>query len=227
MSRDPAYTPMRSVIAAIVVGSCFVCGPNCLGKTGLKNTDSWKNLRKVTRGRNYTVVPRTGECITGKLGAVKADYLTLKLLKGKQVRVEKRDILRVTTGDEYIVYSGRSSWSDVRTYSSYPTEAVMITTRTTGQRYVGKIASLSNAAVTLSLPGGTVKLAKGRIATLSIISYTPLSYGNDYWAEECFLPPVCMLNVGLWPRVLGYHLRIQVLLYDSSQPEKDSPIACK
>lgn len=227
MIKDPAYTPARLVIATIAVVSCFVCGPNCQGKGGLKDAGSWKNLRKVTRGREYTVMTRTGACPTGRLGAVATGYLTLKLPKGKKVTVEKQNILRVTVDPDYIVYSGRSSWADVRTYSSYPTEAVKITAKATGQQYVGKITSLSNADVTLRQSGGALKLAKDRIATLSIISYTPLSYGNDYWAEECAWMPICMLDAGLWPRMLGYRLRMQVLLFDSSRPEEDSPVACK
>lgn len=227
MTNGSARIPVRWTIVTITVAQFFLCGPNCLCKAGSKNLGSWNNLLKVTRGVDYSVVTRTGECTVGRLGAVKADYLTLKLPKGKRVTVRKQDILRVAIGSDYIVYSGRSSWSDVRAYNSYPTEAVKITAKATGQLYIGKIVALSSTGVTLREAHGTAKLAKNRIATVSIISYTPLSPGNEYWAEECFLPPVCLLDVGLWPRVLGYHLRIAVLLYDSLRPEDDSTIVCK
>lgn len=129
-------------------------------------------------------------------------------------------------GWEYIIYSGRSSWSDVGSYRGYPTGAVRITAKQSGTQYHGELAAFSDTSVTVSQRGGAVHLPTSQIATLSIISYTPLSDYNEYWAEECILPPVCLLNPSLWPRLLGYRLKIEVRLFDSSMPEQDDPLTC-
>jgi hypothetical protein len=90
-----------------------------------------------------------------------------------------------------------------------------------------KITAISDTEVALNEPGGAVKLAKDKIATLDIISYTPLSDRNEYWAEECGFPPFCLLNASLWPRLLHIGLKMRVRLFDSALPEDDTPIECE
>jgi hypothetical protein len=155
------------------------------------------------------------------------DYVALKLPNGTEVNVEQRNVLHVTSYPSYIIYSGRSSWVDVRLYVSYPTETVQITMKGTSTEYTGKGALVSETDVTISQPGGFIKLKKSEISTEDIISYTPLSDGNEYWAEECGIKAICVMNIALWPRLLGSWLRMRVRLYDSSLPEENSSVACK
>jgi hypothetical protein len=188
---------------------------------------SWNNLQTVTHGRSYTVLGRQGKCISGKIGKVTTDYVSLKLSNGTDVNIERHDVLRVTSYPSYVIYSGRSSWADVREYLSYPTEAVRVTLKAPPTEYVGKGELVSEVDITMSQPRGHVKLKKSQISTVDIISYTPLSDGNEYWAEECGITPICVLNVGLWPRLLGFGPRMRVRLFDSSLPEDNTPVPCK
>jgi hypothetical protein len=155
------------------------------------------------------------------------DYVALKLPNGAEVNVERRDVLHVTSYPSYIIYSGRSSWVDVRGFASYPTETVRITMKAPSTKYTGKDAFVSETDITISQPRGLIKFKKSEISTVDIISYTPLSDGNEYWAEECGIKAICVMNIALWPRLLGFGLRMRVRLYDSSLPEENSSVACK
>jgi len=193
-----------------------------LPQLGATKEKSWDNLKHVTRHRTYTVLARDLTCVTGRIASVAADSICVKPANGAVTRLKRMNVLRVTSDSGSIIFSGRSSWSDVKAYSSYPTESVVVTSNA-GAEYKGRIMVISDSVVTV----GNAIVRKSEISKLDILAYTPLSDSNEYWAEECAVTPICLLNASLWPRALGIGLRMRVRLYDASLPEDNGAVICK
>jgi hypothetical protein len=187
--------------------------------------DGWENLSHVTWQRSYTFVARDLHCVTGEIVSVSADSLSVKLPKGGVTKLDRADILRVTS-DSYYIYSGRSSWSDVMGYKTYPGEGVRIQTKK-GETHHGKLLGISDSDITVWQTDGSIKIAKGDVSKIDIVSGKPLTYSDEYWLQECFYLPVCVLDVHLWPRWVGIGRMMRVRLYNSSVPEDNRPLTCK
>lgn len=191
--------------------------------------DSWNNLGKVTRKRFYTVIQKDGKCATGKIDSVKDDLLFLKPAKGSIDAIPRAGVIQVNTGPIWsrIVYSGRSSWQDVRNSRNSASGGVRIS-RTTGSGYEGKYTSVSDAEIALQDADGAHTIRKAEIATVDILVPAPLSEGNEYWASEmCDFAVICALNPAVWPLLLGRGTFIMVRLYDLALPEDNSTLTCK
>jgi len=184
--------------------------------------DSWKNLEKVTRARAYTVADRKGFCAHGGIQSLSNDSITITIQKGDTIRFERTAVIHVTALSGYIIYSGRSSWQDVRNYMSAWVESVTVTTKN-GATHTGKIDRATDAELKLTVDKETVTLPKDEVATVKVISFAPLSESNEYWAQECAVWWVCVLNPALWPRLAGKGAKLRVTLFDSSLPEDNSP----
>jgi len=199
---------------------------NVLPVVGATKDDGWENLKHVPWQRSYTFLARDLHCVTGEIVSVSADSVTLKLPKGEVTKMDRTDVLRVSGRPSYIIYSGRSSWSDVVGRRPYSTEGARIRTKD-GKTHSGMFLGASDSDITVGQANGSINIAKADVSTFDIVSYTPLSDKDEYWAEECGVLPICLLNVRLWPRSLGIGLRMHIRLYDSSLPEDNRPIACK
>jgi hypothetical protein len=199
---------------------------NALQVAGATKSDGWDNLKHVTRHRTYTFLARDLHCVGGEIVSVTADSVTLKLPEGEVTKLERVDVLSVSGYPSYIIYSGRSSWSDVLAHRFYPTEGTRIWTKV-GNEYNGKILSASDSDIAIGATDKSIKITKGDVSSVDIISYTPLSDHDEWWAEECSFLPICLLNTHLWPRTLGIGRRMRVRLYDSSLPEDNRSVTCK
>jgi hypothetical protein len=187
--------------------------------------DGWENLKHVTWQRSYTFVTRDLHCVTGEIASVSTEALTVKLPKGGVTKFDRGDVLQVGSGS-YQIYSGRSSWSDVIGYKTYPGERCRIRTQN-GKTHEGKLLGVSGAEITIGQTEGKITIAKSDVSRVDIIGYTPLSDNDEYWVQECAVLPICVLNAHLWPRWVGIGRWMRVRLYDSSLPEDNHPVTCK
>jgi len=218
----------KSASAILLVASCFVAGPKSLDGSSAGTAGSWNNLRAVTHDTSYTVVDRRGKCTSGWIGKVTADYLILKPRNGMGAKVERKDVIRVTSDHgyaTYIIYSGRSSWVDVKQSNQYHWQAVRIIVKPSLAEYSGDHINVSDTGVTLSQGRDSKNLAKSQISTLDIICLTPPSDLIEFCGEEVGV--LCILDPRTWPWVLRIHSRIRVRLFDSSLPEENTPLPCK
>jgi hypothetical protein len=200
-----------------------VCLAFSLRALGAAKDDPWENLRRVTRHRAYTFVDHESNCVTGQILTVTNQSVTIERPQAKNITVERQNTLRVTDGRQIndVIYSARSSWSDVEVISPKTKERVKVLTRS-GQEYEGKLVSASDIGMTLTHPSGNINLAKENIARVYYLRYKPMSEGAEHSAQEMFV-----IDPRLWPYFLNISAKIPVRLYDSSMPEDNIPVQCK
>jgi hypothetical protein len=205
--------------------------PQPLGVGETRPNDPWKILERVTHRRNYAFVRRDGTCVDAEIRAVSERSVTLKRWVRTGARkpgyefleIARPNVVRVNDGWKPIdvVYSGKSSWADVRSLQGiFPSEAVLIIT-SDDKRYKTKSLEVSDTDIKLVKGIELVEIARVLVRLVYYIRERPMSSSAIYAAQESvFLDPE------LWPRMLHMVPRISVLLYDSSMPEDDAPVQC-
>lgn len=217
----------RGAVAAILFGSFLLCPARDPGHV---QDDQWKNLMHADRRPTYTVVTRQLGCTVGKIDAVTRQTVTLKRPDGTTESIAKQDVLRSTDQEIAslgIVYSGRSSWLDVKNccpnpkrYSGVYLRLVMLD----GKKHEGELVGVQDTNLTLRDGRQTNQFAKLDISRVYLVRYKRMSKSAEAAFTELFVFKV--LDPQLWP----YFLRIgtaYVLLYDSRMPDDDSEIDCK
>lgn len=200
-----------------------VCLALSMRALGAAKADPWENLMRVTKHRAYTFVDRESNCVTGKILNVTGQSVTIMSPEAKSITIERKNALRVTDGRHVfdVVYSAKSSWSDVEALPPKTKEQVRVLTKD-GREYEGNLVSVSETEMTLMQTTGNTKLVKEDIAQVYYVRYKPLSEGVEHSAQEMFFA-----DPRFWPYFLNISAKISVRLYDSSVPEDDSPVQCK
>jgi hypothetical protein len=220
--------PVRKTRSIILLGACLALPLNVLGQS--KNDDQWENLKQITRRRTYMYVDRQLHCGNAKIDQVTEKAVTLKREDHTKITIERQDLLRLGEwglSANGIIYSGRSSWSDVRYQrrdAKNPQRGAKLHVITLdGKSHEGQLIGVDDTNLALLDADKRVQLARSDISKLYYLRLKPFSDRAEYVAEE--LPLLWVLD----PEVLKYELditRIPVLLYDSSAPQDDSAIAC-
>jgi preprotein translocase subunit YajC len=197
---------------------CLALSSRALGPA---KADPWENLRCVTRHRAYTFFDRESNCTTGQILTVTDQSVTIKPPQGNNITVERRNVVRVTdwNGRNNVIYSAKSSWSDVEAIN---TKASVNVLTKNGRVCQGKVVSTSDTGITLMHSNCDINLAKEDIAQVYRVRSKPMSEGAERSAQELFV-----VDPRLWPYLLNISAKISVRLYDSSVPEDDSPVQCK
>ena len=182
--------------------------------------DEWDNLKQVTHRRSYGFALRDGTCVTGRIVAVTAD--SVKIKQPNPATLKRPDVVRVSDGTHVydVVYSGRSSWSDVLRGLPSTREYLRVVTKD-GTRYEGDPAQFSESGLTLSKKGRSEKIQKTDVARVYYVRLKPLSDSAQYSAQEHFI-----LDAQLWPYYWNIGVHMPVLIYDSPAPEDNSKIVC-
>lgn len=193
--------------------------------------NSWEVLKHVTHRRTYTFVDRQGRCTEGEIVATSESAVTLKVWRATRGRraeygfltLDRANVLRVLDGPKTVdvVYSGASSWSDVRALEKIgEDEGVLVVTRE-GKHHKGKFLRVGDQSVRITYWGQATEIRKTDISEVSYVREAPLSAGAEYAAQEAvFIDPE------LWPYVLHIPPKIRVLLYDASLPDENTRFSC-
>ena len=123
-----------------------------------------------------------------------------------------------------MIYSGRSSWTDVQSIKARPKEPIRVITKDS-KRYEGAVVSATDQDITISKSGRTARVLKNDVSQVFYIRIKPASDSAQYADQELFLLKV--LDPELWPYMLGINSKIAVRLYDVSLPEDNRPANCK
>ena len=224
---------MRAVVFAVSI--CVMQLMPALGTCAADADDSWDNLGRVNRSRTYTFMDRDSLCVGGRIASFTDQSVTVQTTRWRRsaagkmtvdqgvVTLERPKVMLVgedaRIGDA--LYSGRSSWSDLKDIHLEPGESVTIVT-TDGKHHNGKLGAAGENQVTLTRSGREVKFSKSDVRRFYYVRSKPLSdSGADAAREAVFLDPE------LWPYLLGITPKVRVLLYDSSVPEDNAPLHCK
>jgi len=161
---------------------------------------SWKNLSHTIRKADYTVATRDGRCVTGHVESFDQRSVTIK-----SVRIDRKDVVRVGDGtslaDHDPIYSGRSSWADLKSGVT---------------RNCGAFRATDEQATCDGIQIGKFEVARGYYDRLA-----PASEWEHHVAHEnvMFLAPRTWFSFALFPR-------IAVVLYDAVLPEENFKIEC-
>lgn len=183
--------------------------------------EEWANLKQVTHRRSYGFALRDGTCATGRIVSMTAD--SVKINEPDPATLKRLEIVRVSDGDHAynVVYSGRSSWSDVAAIPASEKAFLRVVTKA-GKQYEGSGDQVGEAGMMLVKAGKTVNILKNDVAQVYYVRLKPLSDSARYSDEEHF-----PLNPELWPYYWNIGVHMAVLVYDSSVPEDNSKVVCQ
>src|SRR5215469_7363003 len=110
-------------------------------------SQSKPNLDTVTHSSSFKFVGRDGTCVYGKISKVDGKSITVQPFDKPAVTFPKDDLLQVSQGNA-LLYSARSSWTDVSGAVLYPHEALVLTLKNDKQ-VRGKPSKVSSDSITL------------------------------------------------------------------------------
>lgn len=195
-----------------------------------RNDLAWENLKHVTRYRTYQFLLKDSTCVKGRIASVNSDSVSVTVSANDKRKLNREELLSITdvptfVFPSYLIYQGRSSWADVGTYASNHPESITVIT-IAGTDHTGAFVKTSDVDLAMSVGGKNIIIVKNQIKTIDLTTGTPLSDREEHWVRECAFPVICALRVSLWPRMLGKGARLQVRLYDASQPEDNRYMVC-
>jgi hypothetical protein len=169
-------------------------------------------------------------CGAARIVEVSEQAVTLKRADHTKITIEREDLLRLgewglsATG---IIYSGRSSWSDVKNQRHDPKNpqrsARMRVLTLDGTSHEGPLIEVDDTHLALLDGDNATQLKRSDISKVYHLRLKPYSDSAEHMAEEA--PLIWALD----PEVLWYALdstRIPVLLYDASLPDDGSALEC-
>lgn len=173
-----------------------------LGVGATEQSDAWQKLGTLERTNLYTIVLRDKSCQTGRIQTVESD----KIILTTGATVQRSDVVWVGGGlsAHNILYSGRSSWDEVKRAQAASPESLTIRLRS-GRVLTGPEISASDTGVTIKRFGRHVSTAKPDIAHVDYVRFKPVSEAHRYFAQEAAYLAV------LDPKVWQYWLRIDAL----------------
>lgn len=217
--------------ALVVAGFLLLSLTPSRAKAGTRN--QWNNLRLIRHDNVYKFALRGGKCLSGQIATVADDAVGIRitelpLAKSKRakvpvVRIKREDLIRVKDGMNFIdiVYSERSSWSDLLNLRDIDPGEYLLVVKKGLKQVKGKLASGTQADLTLRRWGNSHVIAKSDVSLVYYVRTRPASDSVIYSEQEMFL-----IDPRLWPYMLGVAPKMSVLLYDASRPEDDTPIQC-
>jgi hypothetical protein len=224
-------TNMRNllILSSCMLISCISIVASAIAEE--KDTDeAWKQAKQLHRDRSFAFVDRRLNCSEGKIVHVTEQAVTLKRPDNTKTTIDRQDLLRLSVVGSRaggILYSGRSSWADIkalfRDSTSYRREKVRLFTQDR-KGHVGELIDADDSHLEVLASGQKVQFAKSNISKIYFITIKQL---NDK-AEEVFQedPWLAIFDPEAWPIILGGG-RIPVLLFDSSKTEDNGAIECE
>lgn len=192
---------------------------------------SWTNLKTAVQDRyGYsTVILRNRSCISGHISKFDADSLAISESRTDPaaVTLQRGNVLRVLSGSEPTdtLYSGRSSWDDVRAVATQGHEHLRLELKS-GKAITGAPVSSSESQLTLHHLGKDFTVEKNDIAHAYFVHKvykTPSRDANYVFEEASILAPFFPQT---WPYLFDVGTPVTVRLYDSSIPEDNVSVSC-
>jgi hypothetical protein len=187
--------------------------------------DGWNNLKNSIRNCSYVVLSRDGRCTVGKFVSADEQSLQLQVMNAKgtydPISLQRAQILRVSEDSNQTthntVFSGRSSWSDVKTAEPQASEYLSVITKQ-DQELKFKKPKVTDDIITV----GRTTVKRDDIRFVSYVRFKSISdSAARNWGEA---------GIFVWPAFWIYQRmlpKISVLLYNSAEKQDDSTLECK
>jgi hypothetical protein len=194
-----------------------------------QESDSWNNLKQLSHHATFTFTEKDRNCAIGFVKSVADMSVTVKLKDGKMMTIQRPDLLRVTRNwyGGPMLFSGRSSWSDVTALAKYLQQLhprVIVETKAEPKEE-GTLIGASNEGLTLQSHDKTMDVRKSEVVRVTNIVPKPVSDSAAYADDELVLFKV--FDPELWPALFGMQGSINVPLFDVSLPEDNSQVTCR
>src|SRR5438445_13751370 len=172
MLRVPELT---NVFAAVLVTTTLCAAPPIMWSSS--NDDQWNNVKQVTRRTNYIFVTRDRDCVGGKIKHMDDSVITIMRPHAPETTIQRTDLLRITYGEwaPGVIFSGRSSWSDVVNIAGKHFYASIGVVTKSGQEHKSTLLSVSDKVMAIESSCKNVTIAKNKVYTVSYIRLKPLS----------------------------------------------------
>lgn len=211
-------------------------------QTNSTNEDIWNSVRQLTHRNSFTFLLRDQSCLTGEIKKVTNRAVIVRPMSAPAVTIREENVSRIILGSWFdtpsfpyrsmitIVYSGRSSWSDVMQLGSpvakLPMRKTPLTVITkTGHTYSGDLRRATDDELSLIVNGKETAVSKADIARVTLLQLKPLTSAGEYSWDE--LGPMVVFDPELYPRLFHLGDTMPVRIYDSALPEDNSAITCK
>jgi hypothetical protein len=189
--------------------------------------DQWDAVAGIDRRASLTFVDRNRNCVDGKIKHEDTRAVTVMRRNALESTLERTNVLRISSGGWAggVVFSGRSSWSDVVRIVGRRFHPDIAVAMKSGEEYKGKLLSASDTVLTVKSSKKKTIINKGDVSTVSYIRPKPRSDSADYANDE--LAWMKVFDPQLWPRLLHLRSSMSIRLYDTSLTQDDSSIICK
>ena len=176
---------------------------------------SWSNLGHTIKESSYSAAIRDGRCLTGRIDSFDNDSVTI----GRR-RIERKDVVRIGDGssleDHDLIFSGRSSWSDLQRAEPNKYEHIRIDLRNGGSQNCRAFSAKDDQATCDGVQAEKAEVARGYYVRLAQAT----EWEHHVMRENVpFLAPRTWFNLAFFPR-------IAVLLYNAASAEESTKIEC-
>jgi len=181
----------------------------------------WLKLGAIERSNTYFFILRNGTCQRDRIQNVQPDKIELASGKG----LMRSDLIYIgeSLSAHDVLYSGRSSWVDVKNVRTVMTESLEIRLKS-GRSLSGSLVRASDSDLSLRRFGRSIKIPKLEIAQVNYVRFKPVSERHKYLAQEA--PELEFLDPKWWQYLLRVDALQSVRIYDAAIPEDNSPLAC-
>ncbi len=180
-------------------------------------------LAGVTHSASFKFAERDGTCVYGNVSKTDATSITVQPFEKPPVILQKANLLQVSQGND-LLYSARSSWTDVSEAILYPHEAFVATLKS-GKQVKGKPIKTSPDSITLKHGLGVNMYTKSEILSIDYLRIKPAT--DAFIAVLGEAPWMLVFDPEFYYRATGLPGKLTIRLYDATKPEDDSPVVCK
>jgi hypothetical protein len=179
--------------------------------------------RPAPPSASLTFMMRDGTCVDGPISNITPKAVTVQPLQKPPVTILRADLLQVTQEDA-VLFSARSSWSDVETVQLSPHESFTVKTRK-GQLIQGRPLSVSDKGLVYKWFLWLKKrYPKDQIVAVDYLRMKPASPAFDYFTQEA--PALLFFYPEFYDRLAGLEGHVPVRLYDVLLHEDNAPLKC-
>ena len=189
---------------------------------GAEKDSAWKILKHITHRSTLAFMIDGVGCIDGRIKSVADHSITIDQQAGGPLTIEREKLLRVSGFGVGTIYSGRSSWDDVKGIRPDLGQRSRVITRD-GRRHEGESIA-SDQEIVVHRLGKEETITKSEVVQVFYFTDRPASDVLDEMVLET--PFIAVLDPELWIYMIQKSDPLAVLLYDSSLPEDNQPIPC-